>query len=41
MSTLIPQLNVLLHAQDDRIEVKKAAGSLNLINGVHTRNYVK
>ena len=28
-------------AQDGRIEVKKAAGSLNLLNGVHNRIYVK
>ena len=35
------QLSVLLGAQDGRIEVKKAAGKLNLINGVHNRIYVK
>ena len=34
-------LSVLLRAQDDRIEVKKVAGILNLIIGVRNRIYVK
>ena len=37
-SALTPKLSVLLSAQDG---VKKAAGNLNLINGVRNRNYVK
>ena len=39
-SALTPELSVLLCAQDGRIEVKKAAGNLNLINGVRNRIYV-
>ena len=31
----------LRYLLDDRIEVKKAAGSLNVINGVRNRIYVK
>ena len=40
-SALTPSLSVLLHAQDGRIEVKKAAGNLSLINGVRNRIHVK